>query len=173
MTQDLWKRLACERRPEVAAMCGMECSLGGRHPPTASSAAYATVWTGAIDGNGYEEVIGAQSKSKRAQAKGRRDGDVWICAENDTFNSIIEALGHGERIAGWRSKLQRLNPDILLDTRAKCNTRLKNGVKVRLSSSARKPGPDPATPCESGMSPSRGGRARPARGARARRLCTL
>ena len=44
----------------------------------------------------YSAVIGAQSSKKTkvpAPAKGQRDGDVWICAENDTFNRIIVSLG--------------------------------------------------------------------------------
>ena len=103
------------------------------------------------------------SQLKFRPAEGQRKGNHWICANKDTFNHIIKALGwddeakHGANaLSEARARLQRLNPHIQLSS-AKNNSQLDAGVRVNLEKSAKDEHqkaitPDPVKPGESGFS---------------------
>ena len=103
------------------------------------------------------------SQLKCRPAEGQRKGNHWICANKDTFNHIIKALGwddeakHGANaLSEARARLQRLNPHIQLSS-AKNNSQLDAGVRVNLEKSAKDEHqkaitPDPVKPGESGFS---------------------
>ena len=78
-------------------------------------------------------VVGAATKSKSkkkskrgipAPAEGQRQGNVWIAAENDSFNRILVALGLWDEASAERAKLFRINPQLPPIGRAGANTPL-------------------------------------------------
>ena len=60
----------------------------------------------------HQRLMEARDSAVPAAAKGKRDGHVWIAAENDSFNKILVALGLWGEQSTERAKLFRLNPHL-------------------------------------------------------------
>jgi hypothetical protein len=183
ITKDFLLHTACCRDTSVAAICGLQAGRGGKSAWNRATTAYETVGSiteigiddktvyvagiyedhfDANDKSFAEAVVAAGTTKSRkkgktkgipAPAKGRRDGNVWIAAENDSFNRIIVALGLWDESSTERSKLFRLNPHLPAQGRSGANTPLKEGTRVNLTSKAMQQMlPDPAKAGEGGLS---------------------